>query len=407
MRKLGALPKCLAIAGAIAAFASCKKESPLQQSSTSPVAGQMSTMSSQQDIQAITSRLNSFHQEVKTIKNGTPSNKMYSVDSSLFLIEAAYNYLCVETTDEEVSTYRFDFSVPKTGNSISANNVSQAFYRIKDSLLAKQAYFANLNTEENDLAFFDLSIQDMGSSVKFFVNTSFRIFWFPFNRRCKDSAIGEDNRGFLIYNAWGPGGGLPYTKGQCLIDMTTNNIVPGSIDNTLPGAASTIRSAGKRRFRGSCVDCGFYINISTVEDAASTVLTTPISPYVTNGVEGFLNDNIYNGFKFYPSASFDGFTYPNSNDPARYLKVYLTRPMLNFYIYQVPDIITANIAVDKTFYDFNIAHDVCLCEPNDPLSIYNDWGWTKPYQADRYIYFVSSGKKILDCNRTRFPIFNL
>lgn len=369
----------------------------------------MQTMNGTLNSQAIGSRLQSFYQVVKNIKQGGTSSRQYTIDSSVYLIEGAYNYLSVELSDDEVATYRFSVTVPKTGNNVTAQNLSKAFYAIKDSLVGKQA---SLGTTEDALTHLDVSATVLGSSVRFNVSSSLLIHLLPTLLRCKDSVNNVNNRGFVIYNDWYFGGS--YTRGQRLINMTTNTVIPGSIDNTKPGAASTIRSMGKVRYRGTCITnaCEYYVNIVTnpEEGYQGNAISSPISPYVTAGISGYKNGDVFSTTRFFPWADTlcaAGMNYPNAVDPARDLKVYLTKPMVNFYIYRVPDIISANLPSGKTFYDLNIEWMYCLCCARSPFTYDNPDGWTLPFHSQSYNYYTSYGDKLNDCSRVIIKISQL
>jgi hypothetical protein len=287
----------------------------------------------------VTSQIQSFYNEVKSIRAGTAVVKDYSPEDLNFLIEGAYNYLATTVSHdrEEYTSFIIETEVPKNAaGNISAGNAFIAFYHLRDQLLT---FEAGLSGSNKTLAHFNLELEDRPGSIVLKGIGDFAT-GVTESLGCDDSLGGPAGRGYLLMSGWVNNmPGSLYLKGQCDI-----NIMAKTASNRVynqQGAARMIIKYAMNKEKG-CIkpaECGFYTEVSSSGWDTPLPIASPISQYAALGVSGGYT---YNKKQLEIAESY--LTPTISGDPDSVFKHWLTRRMVNFYIQRIPKYFESTIA---------------------------------------------------------------
>lgn len=347
--------------------------------------------------QNLEKRISGFYQEMQDLKGSTPQSgkhttlsNMISLDSAEFLTEATYNYYYARNGFEGMVNYQFSISEPCTsGSTISEDNVSDAFYKILDSLTV---VIHNIDYAERRLATFDLEVQQVGETAVFEVNANIvrgpepsDEYLVVDNHRQLTGAANhawamiDDGFGSGYLTHYAPGiGNIIYGTGQCDVDAT-NNGNPVGTQNNAPGARWTLRSYGMSNYLGfSATAFGYLVTkIKTTSVSASSV-SSPLSPF--HAIPGYNNTNIYGLYCDYSSGML---SVPSLVDPNWGYKQWLVTGMMNYYLNFIPGIISGAVPTGKTFYDFNISTPY--------VNSYNKYSIVTLTYHHTELYYISTG----------------
>lgn len=349
----------------------------------------------------IVQQVEGFYNTVKSVKNGATSSQTFSPDSLSWYLEATYNFKAVNQDEDIVPINKtFEISVPLTPTQkVTANQASVAFYQVKDSI---SKLINDLKLSDKTLRMFDskiISISPGSVSLGFHVSVAEHNSSLPFTL-CGSESANPSNLGYLVhsvnsndfegtnvYEDLGAHVGplWTYYNGRVSLNMTTRMATTSTFDNTLPGAALTIRNQGiKKYFNCQKRPKNWYYNIELAFYEGE--MTTPNHQYTTLGISTVDNLDLYRAARLYESGSTndDYENFPSSVDNGKHLKEFLTRPMVQFYINKTPGIFAAQIPTSKTFYDFQIYGEQSICKCVNPdLSYYG-----YPFNSLGFTYFI-------------------
>jgi hypothetical protein len=362
----------------VLAFTSCKPE---DKTKTAP-AKRDYQLTSGTTINAIQvdADIKSFYQKMKNLQSGT-STENITVDNALFLIEGTYNkYVAERQFNCDVIPYEFTVKVPANSDgTLNMKKVSEAFYTIKSTMLAKKNA---LGGSTIGVETFDMTIAERPTGVdgqgyaNFGVITIFKRpnpgFPIDMTQWC------NDNFHEAADHVWKAGTQSDPTmipgldmNGQATIDHANKILVPGSTNNTLPGAASSLRAKGVGNYQGfycKSMMCGYFVNLDSVQDYYIAPAGATPCQYFAMGIPDYTNVGTWKTKAYNTGVS----------DPYHVYKLWLTTPMMNYYLAGIPAIITAHIAPGKTFANFHVYTNTA-----DPGGSYNyPAHWYRIYSGD-------------------------
>jgi hypothetical protein len=351
------------------AFTSCKPE---DKTKTAP-AKRDYQLTSGTTINAtqVDADIKSFYQKMKNLQSST-STENITVDDALFLIEGTYNkYVAERQFNCDVIPYEFTVKVPANSDgTLNMKKVSEAFYTIKSNMLAKKNA---LGGSTIGVETFDMTVAERPTGIdgqgyaNFGVITIFKRpnpgFPIDMTQWCNDNFHEADD------HVWSAGtqsaqiqGGVLF-NGQATIDHANKILVPGSQNNTLPGAASSLRAKGVGNYQGfycKSMMCGYFVNLDSVQDYYIAPAGAAPCQYVSMGIPSYTNVGTWKTdvYKIEPV------------DPNKVYKKWLTTPMMNYYLAGIPAIITANIVPGKTFANFHVTTIIAFGGITDTTDIW-------------------------------------
>jgi hypothetical protein len=343
----------LVAAASIFTFTSCKPE---DKTKTAPAKRHYQlTSGTTIDAVQVDADIKSFYQKMKNLQTGT-STENITVDNALFLIEGTYNkYVAERQFNCDVIPYEFTVKVPANSDgTLNMKKVSEAFYTIKSSMLAKKNA---LGGSTIGVETFDMTVAERPTGVdgqgyaNFGVITIFKRpnpgFPIDMTQWCNDNF--HEAAGHIWQAATESTAILGWPQeGQGEINHTTKQLIPGSQNNNLPGAASSLRAKGVGSYQGfycKSMMCGYFVNLDSVQAFYTTPTGASSNQYVSMGIPDYSNAASWKTDKVYNTPS---------DDPYDVYKRWLTTPMMNFYLSNIPGIISASVMPGKTFANFHI-----------------------------------------------------
>lgn len=350
------------------AFTSCKPE---DKTKTAPAKKEYQLISgSTINATQVNTDIKNFYQKMKNLQSGA-STENITVDNALFLIEGTYNkYVAERQFNCDVIPYEFTVKVPANSDgTLNMKKVSEAFYSIKAKMLAKKN---ELGGNTIGVETFDMTVAEKPTGVdglgyaNFGVLTIFKRpnpgFPIDMTQWCNDNFHEVDDHVWQAGTSSIPVVPGASTNGQATIDHANKILVPGSLNNTLPGAASSLRAKGVGNYQGfycKSMMCGYFVNLDSVQDYYIVPAGATPCQYVALGIPDYDNVGTWktNLYK------------TESADPNKVYKRWLTTPMMNYYLAGIPAIITAHIVPGKTFANFHVFTNTAFQPSNVPYNI--------------------------------------
>jgi hypothetical protein len=363
----------LIAAASIFTISSCKPE---DKTKTAPAKRDYQlTSGTTFDATRVDADIKSFYQKMKSLQGGS-STENITVDNALFLIEGTYNkYVAERQFNCDVIPYEFTVKVPANSDgTLNMKKVSEAFYTIKSNMLAKKN---ELGGSSIGVETFDMTVAEKPTGVDgqgyaiFGVITIFKRpnpgFPIDMTQWCNDNFHEAADHVWRAETQSDPTiiPGLE-TNGQATIDHANKIVVPGTIDNTFPGAASSLRAKGVGNYQGfycKSMMCGYFVNIDFAYNYYAAPAGAASNQYVAMGVPDYTNVGTWVTNQYKTGAA----------DPYNVYKKWLTTPMMNYYLAGIPAIITANIVPGKTFANFHITTNTNFQPTSVPYDIPAHW----------------------------------
>jgi len=377
------------------ATGSCKKNTPMAETPQNQSAENASLVSGAMSDEQIDAMITQFYNDMKTLKDRSAATDNMALPQAVLNIEAVYNkYVVVQDYTGDIATGELTFKVPAHNDgsgSVNMKDVANAFWAMKEALLAKQSSLTE-NGVTPTLESFDLEamtdadgnpeLTDGNYTLKAFVAFARPGGGNGIDLTQNDIFTNAATHCWRALTSTDPLPGEAIGTGQATIDHSTKFLVPGSENYSLPSAPSALRAKGIYNFNeayGSGI-IGYAINISSVGGYPPVMLTLPAMPagtcdYVTRNVPSYDNNRVWHAQVYNVGQVDDYDTY----------KHWLTTPMMNFYVAPIKNIIHLNIAPGKQFYDFHINLNIGGFDTDDNGFIYS--------YVD-YWYYVYSCKRI-------------
>jgi hypothetical protein len=369
------------------AIGSCKKDTSIAsmpKTSDTPKASLISGGMTDEQIDAM---ITQFYSDVTALKNENTPAANISPQEAALNIEATYNkYVVVTNYSGDIATDKISFHIPANKDGfVNMKEVANAFWAIKSELLTKQSNLTENNVVPT-LEAFDLELVTNADGNPKLTEGNYTLeasiaFARPIGG---DTGVEPVNDNIFKNGAthcwWADGStdGTWSSSGQATIDHPNMTVIASSIDLSKPSAPMSLRTLGVHNYHQAYgpTPPGYAFNISTVGGSANYYVTFPVMiatncDYVTRGIADYTNKRWWDT-KRYTTAY---------GDPYVIYKVWLTTPMMNYYVAAIKDVIKLNIAPGRYFYNFHIKSSTA----------------SAPFPADHFIfheYYISSSKLI-------------
>ncbi|KAA5533717.1 hypothetical protein F0919_14385 [Taibaiella lutea] len=371
------------------ATGSCKKNTPMASAPTTSGDSKTALISGGMTEEQIDRMVTQFYSDVTALKDEPASADNVSLQQAVLNTEAVYNkYVVVKDYSGDIATDEISFQIPAKNDGSGSVNMKEAantFWAIKAALLTKQS-----NLTENNvvpvLEAFDLEVITDADGNPALTEGNYTLradiaFARPVGN---NTGVEQDNDIFTSppthsWRAWGSTDGTWPTNGQATIDHTNMTVIVSSIDLSKRSAPTALRALGIHNYRQTYgqTPTGYAFDISTVGGNSNSGIAFPVMPsvncdYVTRGINDYAN------IRWWDTKIYDDI----SADPYVIYKVWLTTPMMNYYVAAIKDAINLNLAPGKYFYDFHIKTNTA------------SGGQQSPYSFYFHVYCISSSKLI-------------
>ena len=280
-------------------FAACNKDCK-DISNVAPAAANSSSGDITGDAaKRISARLDLFYERMKDLKGGIASKGMSDeiilLDSAEFLVEGVYNKQAVEKEfDQETEEVKFEIRKPLENGGLRESKVAEAFWQIKDSLMA---VYSTVAYADKRLSALDVRVTVDGSDAKIEVTGGIDVAGLshpPFGN-CQRTFTTANTR---VYSMWLNGG-------QADFDYSTGAIEPLTDDNSLPSARTLLESYGLWNYYNcSARACGYFVSINNIADQEFYSDIAPTTnDYVNRGVPDFYNTKAYSCRYYFQSIA--------------------------------------------------------------------------------------------------------